>query len=375
MHGRSVFFVAIAFAFGAGGAVASDGIVGPGNCNAAGFANVLAAVDGSGGGTVTFNCGSATIPFTAYRQIAHAVTIDGGGTIVFDGGGASALFQVFSSAQVVLKRLTLQHGAYSGGVHMLENFGVLTLDRVRVLNNASAQSPLANYGTLVVRASTFSGNAATSSTSGDGGAIAHTGNDLRVSGSTFNGNSAAHFGGAIYAHGAPMTVTNSTFNANTASAGGGAVYQDGSGDSSITYATIVGNNAPFGAGVYNDGAGSSTLTIDRSIVAANATGNCDGVLASGGYNLSNDTGCGGAFTAPGDLLNQSLPMQALANNGGATATMLPQAGNPAIDHVPRAQCAVPIDQRGAGRPFGAGCDSGAVEAGATIDLIFFDGFD
>jgi predicted outer membrane repeat protein len=374
MHVKSGFW-GVAFALGAGCAAASDGVVGPGNCNAAGFADVLAAVDGSGGGTITFNCGTATIPFTAYRQIAHAVTIDGGGTIAFDGGGTSALFQVFASAQVVLKRLTLQHGAYSGGVHMLENFGVTTLDHVRVLNNTSAQSPLANYGTLAVRASTFSGNAATSPTAGDGGAIAHTGNDLHVSASTFNGNHAAHFGGAIYAHGAPLSATNSTFNANTAGAGGGAVYQDGSGDSSISHATIVGNSAPFGAGVYNDGGGSSTLTIGRSIVAANASGNCDGVLASAGYNLSDDSGCGGAFTAPGDLLNQSLPMQALGDNGGATATMPPQAGNPAIDHVPRTQCVVPVDQRGAGRPFGAGCDSGAVEVGAAIDLIFFDGFD
>ncbi|MFI4954094.1 MAG: choice-of-anchor Q domain-containing protein, partial [Burkholderiales bacterium] len=152
-------------------------------------------------------------------------------------------------------------------------------------------------------------------------------------------------------------------------------YQASSGDATLTYATIVGNNAPFGAGLYNDGGGSSTLTVAKSIVSANSTGNCDGVVASADYNLSNDSGCGSAFTQPHDLLNQNLPMLPLGNNGGPTATMPPQAGNPAIDHVPGAQCTIALDQRGAGRPHGAGCDGGAVEVGGAIDLIFADGFD
>jgi len=106
------------------------------------------------------------------------------------------------------------------------------------------------------------------------------------------------------------------------------------------------------------------------------------VGASSGYNLSNDTGCGGWFGsngAPGDLQSQTLTMGALANNGGPTLTMLPAAGNPAINHVPIAQCAPNVDQRGGGRPgtgtSAAGCDSGAVEFNAILDVIFYDGFD
>ncbi|GAA0722374.1 choice-of-anchor Q domain-containing protein [Dokdonella soli] len=356
------------------GVAASDGVVGPANCNEVGFSSVLATVDGSGGGKITFNCGAAaTIAFTSYKTIANAVTIDGGGRITFDGGNASPFLQVFASASVTLRRLTLQHGVFNAS-HALENFGVLALDTVRVLNNSSTETPVANYGTLTVSWSTFSGNAATSSTSGDGGAIAHTGTDLHVSTSTFNGNSAARYGGAIYSN-SPATIVNSTFAANAGSLGGGAFYQTGSGASSVTYTTIVGNTAPFGAGLYNDGGATSTLTIGKSIVSANSAGNCDGVLATAGYNLSNDTGCGGVFTGTGDLVNQSLPMGALANNGGPTLTMLPQAGNPAINHIPAAQCAILVDQRGAGRPSGVGCDSGAVEVGGIIDLIFADGFD
>lgn len=354
---------------------ATDGVVGTGNCNETGFSNVLAAVIGSGGGTVTFNCGagSTTIAFTNYKALANTVIIDGAGKITFDGGGASAFFQVYASANATLKGLTFQHGVFNAA-HALENFGTLTLDHVNVVDNTSSESPLANYGTLRVRSSTFSGNKATSPTTGDGAAINNLGTSAQVSASTFNGNSASRRGGAIYSE-VPLSVVNSTFTANTGSLGGGAIYQTGSGASSVTYATIVGNSGPFGAGLYNDGGAASTLIVAKSIVSANSTGNCDGVIASGDYNLSNDGGCGGAFTQPHDLLNQTLAMQALGNNGGPTATMPPQAGNPAINHVSTAQCAIAADQRGAGRPVGAGCDSGAVEIGGVIDVIFGDGFE
>ena len=119
---------ALAFAPSAG---ATDGVVGPANCNEGGFDSVLAAVDGSGGGTITFNCGTATIAFTGYKQIANAVTIDGGGRITLDGANATPLFQVFASAHATLKGLTLERGVYNG-VHALENFGSLTLDHSRL---------------------------------------------------------------------------------------------------------------------------------------------------------------------------------------------------------------------------------------------------
>lgn len=374
-HTRPVLrrLVLLAACLIAGPATAVDGVVGPANCNENGFDAVLATVDGSGGGTITFNCGTATIAITGRKEIAGAVTIDGGGTITFDGGNSSAFFQVFFSANVVLKRLTLQHGTFNAA-HALENFGTLTLDRVRVLDNVSSESPVMNYGSLSVRRSTFSGNSATSSADpqGNGGAISNLSGELRVKGSTFDGNSAGYHGGAIYSAG-PMTVENSTFNANVGTNGGGAIFQEGNGDSTITHATIVGNTAPYGAGFYNEGSDSSTLTIGRSIISQNSMGNCDGVLLSAGYNVwSGTTNC--SLSGPGDM-QASLPMGALANNGGPTQTLLPQAGNAAINHVPNGQCVLPLDQRDASRPAGAGCDSGAVEVGGAFDLIFYDGFD
>jgi hypothetical protein len=113
-------FAALAFAPSAG---ATDGVVGPGNCNEGGFDSVLAAVDGSGGGTITFNCGTATIAFTGYKQIANAVTIDGGGRITLDGVNATPLFQIFASAHATLKGLTLERGVYNGVQRQPGDFG------------------------------------------------------------------------------------------------------------------------------------------------------------------------------------------------------------------------------------------------------------
>ncbi|MEO7431991.1 MAG: choice-of-anchor Q domain-containing protein [Dokdonella sp.] len=352
-------------------------VVGPGNCNESGLSSALAAVDTPSGGTITFNCGTATINFTSGKQIANTVTIDGGGTITFDGGNAHGFFQFFFSSHVTLKGLTFQHGILSNGVRALENIGALRLDHVKVINNNSTRGPVLNSGTLDVVWSTFSGNSATSGTDGDGGAIENNGGSLSVLASTFNGNTAAHQGGAIFSN-SDFSITNSTFNNNTGTGGGGAIYQEQGGNSILSFSTVVGNHSPvFGAGVYNDGGGSSqgTLTIFSSIVSGNETGNCDGLLQTGGYNLSNGTGCGGVFTGTGDLINQNLVMGALTNNGGPTQTMLPAAGNPAINHVPSGVCQLQYDQRGGGRPTGAACDSGAVEVGATIDLIFADGFE
>ena len=357
---------------GAEPGVAADATVGPANCNEAGFTSVLATVDGSGGGTVRFNCGTATIPFTAYKPIGSTVTIDGGGTITFDGANTSAFFQVFFSGKATLRRLTLRRGTFNA-VHPLENFGTLRLERVNVLDNISARPIIANHGVLGVVDSTVSGNINTATGSnGDGGAIAHDGEYLYIDASTFAANRAGRHGGAVYGSNV-LTIENSTFTGNQAGSGGGAVYQTGSGNSVILLSTFADNAAVFGGGIYNDGSASSTLNIRASIMAGNSGGNCDGVLASGGDNLwFAGTNC--PFSGPGDGAGDPA-LGALASNGGPTQTRMPGAGSAAIDRIPPARCILSVDQRGAQRPAGSGCDSGATEAGAVIDAIFQDGFE
>lgn len=500
---KNSFGLLALFALAAPSVYATDAVVGPGQCDETGFTNALAAVDASGGGTVSFACGTATIVISNYKEIANSVTIDGGGTITLDGNNASAFFQVFSSANATLRRLKLKRGAFSSA-HALENFGSLTLDRVELTDSASSSSLIANSGTLRVLSSRFAdntisavlsndsgdalvsdskfernkrglaaGNGAiesnggtlaithsaftaneaadggaiyiaetsgavriasttfTDNTAGYGAAIENWGSDVKISDSTFSGNQAGgdggaiwtlrgtlevlrsqfvdnkagttggaiscyesalltvlqsafgdnqsgSHGGAIYSSCAFMTV-NSTFNANTAvgaSSGGGAIYQtDPAHASLIVFATIAGNSAGFGGGFHNENGGVLTMYIGNTIVSANTGGNCAGVLGSNEYNLSDDGTCGGVFTAPGDINNAAIALQPFANHGGPTSTMPPQAGSAAIDHVPLANCGFPTDQRGASRPAGTACDSGAYEVNGEVDLIFADGFE
>ena len=227
-------------------------------------------------------------------------------------------------------------------------------------------------GTLNVDRSQFVNNHSNTT----GGAISCYGDSLGVTNSAFGGNLAATLGGAIYSNGA-LVVANATFNTNTANGnGGGAIYQNGTQAGMVTYATITGNTSPiFGAGIYNNNGG-STLTISKSILSGNASGNCDGVITSGGYNLANDSGCGGVFGGT-DMSNATLPLGTFANNSGPTSTMLPLTGNQAINFIPNALCAIDHDQRNAGRPASANtaCDSGAVELNGIFDGIFADGFE
>ena len=72
---------------------AANGVVGPGNCNQAGFDSVLAAVDGSGGGTITFNCGTATIVFglLAFNRLPEPEAYDVLAVMVFTVVGSIVL--------------------------------------------------------------------------------------------------------------------------------------------------------------------------------------------------------------------------------------------------------------------------------------------
>ncbi|MGN6519858.1 MAG: choice-of-anchor Q domain-containing protein [Dokdonella sp.] len=370
---------ALALCTAARDAAATNAVVSPPNCNEAGFAAALATVDNSGGGTITFNCGVATITFTGYKQVAHAVAIDGGGSVTFDGGNSSAFFQVFASGSLVLKRLTLQHGEFNQS-HALENFGFLRLDHVKMLDNASTAAPILNLGAMIAEWSTFAGNSNTgTTTNGHGGVILNDGGMATVRNSTFSGNAASTGGGAIYST-SVLEVWNTTFSGNSTTApgsGGGAIYQTGNGTSSVSYATFADNTGQtFGGGVYSEEP--SVLVVSRSVFSNNVNGNCDGgskSLISDGYNVwSGATSC--PFSNSGDGAGNPM-LGALANNGGPTQTRLPGAGSAAINRVPHAQCVLAFDQRGSGRPGGANaaCDSGAVEVGGAIDLIFADGFE
>ena len=145
-------------------------------------------------------------------------------------------------------------------------------------------------------------------------------------------------GGAIFNAG-PLKVTNSTFSGNSATGGG---------------ALLNGEN--------------SSMTLGNTIVA-NSTfgGNCSfefgNPITDGGYNIDDDGTCG--FTQDTGSLPNTNPLldpAGLADNGGPTLTIALQPESPAVDLVGHEACPPPkTDQRGVERPQGEACDSGSFE--------------
>jgi hypothetical protein len=98
----------------------------------------------------------------------------------------------------------------------------------------------------------------------------------------------------------------------------------------------------------------------------NAGDDCggDGVVTSGGFNVSSDASC--ELVAVTDHPSTDPSLGPLAANGGPTPTHLPAVGSALVDAIPPSTpglCdgTVATDQRGVARPAGAGCDIGAVE--------------
>jgi hypothetical protein len=194
-----------------------------------------------------------------------------------------------------------------------------------------------------------------------------------ISGSTISNNlvitlAPTAAGGAIESS-AALTLINSTISGNTAHeiAGsfgsiGGALSLGGA--TTIINCTITDNLSDLGAV-----ATSATLTFRNTILADNASENCDTTLAYGpiigdAFNLESQDTCGFSGT---DLVDTAPLLGPLQDNGGPTFTHLLGAGSPALEGGNPAApgsggsaCAA-TDQRGVTRPQFARCDIGSVE--------------
>lgn len=206
-------------------------------------------------------------------------------------------------------------------------------------------SSVAGKSHATLRNVTFSNNHANAK----GGAIMNYGEnggdmDIKLTNVTFSGNSAGQTGGAMfntaYASGlVTASLKNVIMWGNTAGSGGSDIYirdtNFASTDLSIDYSVVEGGDAGI---AYETGASSTAYTY-------------------GGFNVQADPGLG-----------------PLADHGGLTQTMLPTAGDSAVDAGICAG-APSQDQRGVTRPTGSNCDIGSVELVALPDAIFSNGFE
>jgi predicted outer membrane repeat protein len=356
-------------------AALASGVVGTGSAASCTDAVLNTAL--TGGGLVTFNCGSAAVTIdissgTGTKTISADTTIDGGSLITISGGNSVGVFSVNTGVKFTVQNLTIANGFTSlpdtpGGVY--NSGGTLTVTNSTFSgNSAPIGGGIYNYGsTLTVTNSTFSGNSAHY----DGGGIFNgAGSALTVTNSTFSGNSASNEdgGGIFNEDGSTLTVANTTFSGNSVGGVGGAIY---SADATVTVtnSTFSGNSASLGGGIYNSGP--PPVTVTNTIVAHSTSGgNCSGGVTDGGHNIDDGTTCG--FTGTGCTTtgssfcstNPQLDPAGLANNGGPTQTIALQAESPAINAGDEATCAAPpvnnLDERGYPRP-ATGCSIGAYE--------------
>lgn len=270
--------------------------------------------------------------------------------------------------ELTLNNLTVRHGrfvisaAYGGAIY---NEAAVNISHCLFIDNLAQKGGAIqnNFnGDVDIYYSTFSGNQGSSSNLA--GAIYSAGY-MNIENSTFSENEAG-CGGAIHNAG-DLTITNSTLSANvatksTASHGGGL---DNSGTATITNSTFSGNTALNGGGIYT--AEYFSLNYTNTIIA-NSISNTDcandGTIGTNINNLVEDGSCDADLT--GDPL-----LGALSDNGGPTQTHALLEGSPAIDAGDLAACPG-IDQRGAIRPQGPGCDIGAFELEFEIEfnLVF-----
>ncbi|HEV3279066.1 MAG TPA: choice-of-anchor Q domain-containing protein [Terriglobia bacterium] len=322
---------------------------------------------------------AATYPENLGIPFSLKIVGAGAATTILDGRGiGSEIFTANPRAIVTISQMTLRNGGGLG-----DGGGIYNCRSTVTITNATISANSANVGNgnlgyggaiyncpssvLTIINSTLSGNSAEA-----GGAICN-GGTLTISNSTFRGNVARlHSGGGIFNYGT-LVINNSTFSGNAAPGGlGGGIHN---GQLLGQAGTLVINNSTFSANAARDGAGGgvsnlsgNTATLQNSIVANNAGGNCRGTMTSDGYNLSSDGTCN--FNNAGDLNNTGPKLGPLQGNGGRTETMGLLQGSPAIDAGNPAGCTdgegnlLTTDQRGYPRPDredSSGCDMGAYE--------------
>ena len=311
---------------------------------------------------------------TGDLDIKNNLTIIGEfGSTVVDGGSLDRVFAVLLGANVILRNVTIQHGAADNGAGVLVDIGsTLALERSTVRDNiANADSGGGIYnaqGTLTLVQSTLTGNYAPY-----GGAIFNRG-ALTVQNSTLFDND-AYRGGALNTNSSSATlIVNSTISGNRASDGGALYVQ--SGVVTLNNATLTGNHAQDGEGGGIHGA----ATAANTLIAGNlgAKPDCAGTLTTLGYNLIGvGSGCAGPVNGLlGDQVGSAGapidPMLGPLQDNGAfllTHALLPgspalNAGNPAAPNGVGSAC-MATDQRGLARPGGVRCDIGATKRSAT----------
>ncbi|MEZ4705879.1 MAG: hypothetical protein R3A44_01655 [Caldilineaceae bacterium] len=326
---------------------AADAVVGagtPASCTEGAFDTALFAVQNSGGGAITFNCGASSHSIVFFagstgKNIHTNVVIDANNKIVLNAFNERRHFYIESNGSLTLQNITLVQGRsntdnggsiynlgalildgasildsnvaadYSGGA-IVSNGGAVTITDSRLENNTAGSAGglylIGESADATITNSIFRNNQTTNTTYGLGGAITTwDGADVTIRTSTLQGNQARR-GGAIYNQFAATTITleaDTKLISNTTTVEGGGIYNYG-GSVMLANSTVAGNTAPFGGGVRNyDG---SVILTNSTVVSNTGATFGGGILNLGAIGLSNSTIAGNTASFGGGIYNDVI---------------------------------------------------------------------
>ncbi|MEZ6132320.1 MAG: choice-of-anchor Q domain-containing protein [Planctomycetaceae bacterium] len=348
----------------------------------------------TGADTITFASG-VTSPITISSELAitDSVTITGPGASVLAVSGGSTATRIFNIddgtaafIDVTISGLTIRDGG--DGVTLIHGVGItsvenLNIDKVVLANNNGTTAAFGGglnhqHGSLKVTDSTFSGNTAVT---GAGVFTAFSRADFR---NVLLTNNNVVSNGAVLEHrNGVATLSNVTVDDTVGT--GYAVLNIGlAGNTAeiyVTNSTFVGNsnlglvNFAEAGGTVTGGYGNSLFATFSDSVVSTGAGTLD--VTSSGFNIFQDTPTGD--TVASDRLNTDPLIGPLQDNGGPTFTRALLSGSPAIDTGDNNQAldlsdltggtVLTTDQRGTG--FARVVD-GDVNATATVDVGAFE---
>lgn len=337
----------------------------------------------SGGGAIMLNGSPSQFGGTAVIRRSTFI-----GNRTGESGGAAILmpftsFDLLVADSVFEANVTTSSYDIAGGAIDL---GVNSAQFVRTTfsgNSGERGGAIRTYSPLQITDSHFFDNSASLA----GGAVSG-GSNLLVERSTFESNkattndSAEDGGGAVVFSGDALAIQRSTFSDNDAYRGGAISLVEGMMQlyGSTVVAPDLGIVGRAGTALRIRDNTSANLAIANSILAGSCSFPSVGRQLAVAYNNIESRGSTCRLdTAAIGAQNHSaatsaeLNLDDLADNGGPTLTRLPLAGSIAINQG-RANYCTPTDQRHFVRA-DAQCDIGAVEVGATTDILFSDGFD
>ena len=343
-------------------------------------------------------------------------------TVIGGGWGAASL--TITNSKFSGNTKTVSNAFHGAAVDASVGTSDVTITNTTFSNNVAQQGNggalhLQNSGNVTIAGSTFTGNTVQSGNPG-GGAIEveNLGNFTMTNSTVSNNTATTQRGGGIFfgssgGIGKSITIANSTFSGNSSATGAGALYFRTSSDVAINNSTITGNTTGGGGGgimviaVASIAVNQSTITANTSTGSNVNSAGGGGILLSPRYLISNDpvvftgtilsgntSGVAGredlglyrnsltirsnssllgsidsrtTINGTGNVSSANPNLGALANNGGLTKTMAPNAGSPAIDAGPNPVATFTgngFDQRGTPyvRVYGTQVDIGAFES-------------